>query len=77
MEAETDDAVWTRLDASLHLAIAQASGNPVFGAVMASIAGALSRQSEHLNGKARRADRLGVGASGDHRGHRAGLGRGG
>ena len=31
MEAETDDAVWTRLDASLHLAIAQASGNPVFG----------------------------------------------
>ena len=35
MEAETDDAVWTRLDASLHLAIAQVSGNPVFGAVMA------------------------------------------
>lgn len=49
MERETDEVVWTRLDASFHLTISQASGNPVFADVMSSIAAALSRQSEMLN----------------------------
>jgi GntR family transcriptional repressor for pyruvate dehydrogenase complex len=51
MEAEHDDAVWTRLDASFHLAIAQASGNPVFADVLSSIAAALRGQSTMLNVK--------------------------
>lgn len=54
MEAETDAAVWTTLDAAFHLAIARASGNPVFDVVMASIATALSRQSELINAKTQR-----------------------
>lgn len=49
MEQEQDDAVWTRLDSQFHLAIAEASGNPVFAAVVASIAAALRNQSEMLN----------------------------
>lgn len=49
MEQETDNAIWTRLDASFHLAIAQASGNPVFTDVLASISAALTGQSEMLN----------------------------
>lgn len=49
MERETDNAIWTRLDAAFHLAIAQASGNPVFADVLASIASALTGQSELLN----------------------------
>jgi len=49
MEAEHDNAVWTRLDASFHLTIAQASGNPVYADVLASIASALRGQSEMLN----------------------------
>jgi GntR family transcriptional repressor for pyruvate dehydrogenase complex len=51
MEAEHDNAVWTPLDASFHLAIAQASGNPVFADVLSSIAAALRGQSEMLNVK--------------------------
>lgn len=54
MESESDISVWTRLDSALHLAIARASGNPVFATVMASIASALSRQSELLNAQASR-----------------------
>jgi DNA-binding FadR family transcriptional regulator len=49
MEKEKDETVWTRLDASFHLAIAQASGNPVFADVVASLAAALAGQSEMLN----------------------------
>jgi len=51
MESEHDNAVWTRLDASFHLAIAQASGNPVFADVLSSIAAALRGQSTMLNVK--------------------------
>jgi DNA-binding FadR family transcriptional regulator len=49
METEKDEAVWTRRDASFHLAIAQASGNPVFSDVVSSIGAALAGQSEMLN----------------------------
>ena len=49
MEQEKDETLWTRLDASFHLAIAEASGNPVFADVVSSIAGALAGQSEMLN----------------------------
>lgn len=49
MEAEGDNTTWTRLDVSFHLTIAQASGNPVFTAVLTSIAAALRGQSEMLN----------------------------
>jgi len=54
MERETDNAIWTRLDAAFHLAIAQASNNPVFADVLASIAAALTGQSEMLNSQAGR-----------------------
>lgn len=49
MEREADDTIWTRLDASFHVAVADASGNPVFAGVLASIASALTGQSEMLN----------------------------
>jgi len=49
MELEKDEAVWTRLDASFHLAIALASGNPVFADVVSSISAALAGQSGMLN----------------------------
>lgn len=49
MEREQDEAVWTRLDSQFHLAVAEASGNPVFADVLASIAAALRNQSEMLN----------------------------
>jgi DNA-binding FadR family transcriptional regulator len=49
MEHEQDEAAWTRLDSQFHLVVAEASGNPVFAAVLASIAGALRSQSETLN----------------------------
>ena len=54
MEAETDEAIWTRLDASFHLALAQASGNPVFADVLASVGAALRSQSAMLNVRAAR-----------------------
>ncbi len=54
MERETDNTLWTRLDASFHLTIAQASGNPVFAAVLSQIASALVGQSELLNVQANR-----------------------
>lgn len=49
MEAETDEAIWTRLDASFHLALAEASGNPVFADVLSSVGAALRGQSAMLN----------------------------
>ena len=49
MEKEKDETFWTRLDASFHLSIAQASGNPVFADVVASLGAALAGQSEMLN----------------------------
>lgn len=54
MEAEADDVVWTRLDASFHLTVAVASGNPVFADVLCSIAAALRSQSALLNGQSDR-----------------------
>lgn len=55
METETDDQVWVGLDASFHLAIAEASGNPVFTHVLATIRTALAGQSGMLNAAGRRA----------------------
>ena len=49
METETDNTIWTGLDASFHLTIAEASGNPVFADVLSSIAAALRGQSAMLN----------------------------
>lgn len=49
MEVETDPAHWVRIDAAFHTAIARASGNPLFSALHATMAAALSRQSETLN----------------------------
>jgi GntR family transcriptional regulator, transcriptional repressor for pyruvate dehydrogenase complex len=54
MDAETDDQVWVGLDASFHLAIAEASGNPVFASVLATIRAALASQSGMLNAAGRR-----------------------
>jgi GntR family transcriptional regulator, transcriptional repressor for pyruvate dehydrogenase complex len=54
MDAETDDQVWVGLDASFHLAVAEASGNPVFTQVLASIRTALAGQSGMLNAGGRR-----------------------
>ncbi len=54
MELEKDETLWTRLDASFHLAIARASGNPVFADVVSSIAAALAGQSGMLNIRPRR-----------------------
>lgn len=54
MEAETDPQVWIGLDASFHLAIAEASKNPVFAQVINSIRAALSAQSAMLNDRSRR-----------------------
>lgn len=49
MEMESDPAHWVRIDAAFHAAIARASGNKVFAALHATMATALSRQSETLN----------------------------
>ncbi|MGB4777724.1 FadR/GntR family transcriptional regulator [Microbacterium sp.] len=45
MEAATDAEEWVRLDAALHVAIAAASGNPVFADVLDRIRSALASQS--------------------------------
>ena len=56
MASETDEVVWVTLDVQLHRLIAEASGNPVFVTVLASISEALASQSSHLNlGPGRRA----------------------
>jgi DNA-binding FadR family transcriptional regulator len=49
MEHETDNTAWVALDSLFHIAIAQASGNPVFGKVIEEIRDALARQSSFLN----------------------------
>ncbi|NQX10558.1 FCD domain-containing protein [Microbacteriaceae bacterium VKM Ac-2855] len=49
MEVETDPAVWVAMDGSFHLALADASRNPVFVSVLRSIREALSDQSALLN----------------------------
>lgn len=72
MEREADGQVWTRLDASFHVTIAMASGNPVFSDVLGSIAAALSGQSEMLN---LRADRRAA-SQAEHRSIAAAIARG-
>ena len=49
MEEETDDTVWVAMDSLFHIAIARASGNPVFGKVIEEIREALASQSAFLN----------------------------
>ncbi|MER7758097.1 FCD domain-containing protein, partial [Kitasatospora sp. NPDC097643] len=49
MERETDTTAWVALDTVFHLAVAEASGNPVFRRVIEEIRDALARQSTFLN----------------------------
>jgi DNA-binding FadR family transcriptional regulator len=53
MEAETDPEIWIGLDATFHLAVAEASKNPVFAQVIRSIRTALIEQSGMLNERSR------------------------
>ena len=71
MEVESDDRVWVGLDASFHLAIAEASGNPVFTHVLTIIRTALASQSGMLNAAGRRAA-----SNREHRGIAAAIARG-
>lgn len=54
MRAEDDHLAWVSLDGQFHTAIARASKNRVFEAIIVDIRGALTRQSETLNLVARR-----------------------
>lgn len=49
MNAETGEAAWVALDTRFHIAVARASGNPVFGKVIEEIRDALADQSAFLN----------------------------
>jgi DNA-binding FadR family transcriptional regulator len=49
MEEESDDTFWVALDSLFHIAVAQSSGNPVFGKVIEEIRDALASQSAFLN----------------------------
>jgi len=49
MQEEDDPQVWGNLDGSFHAELARASGNGVFGQVVAAIREAMSIQSETLN----------------------------
>ncbi len=49
MERETDTTAWVALDTVFHLAVAEASRNPVFRKVIEEIRDALARQSAFLN----------------------------
>jgi GntR family transcriptional repressor for pyruvate dehydrogenase complex len=49
MLEEDDPQVWVNLDGSFHAEIARASGNGVFGQVVAAIREAMANQSETLN----------------------------
>ncbi|MET8541948.1 FadR/GntR family transcriptional regulator [Kitasatospora sp. NPDC004799] len=49
MERETDTTAWVALDTVFHLAVAEASGNPVFRRVIEEIRDALARQSTFLD----------------------------
>jgi len=56
MKKTKDPTALASLDADFHTAVAQASGNKLFVAVLAQIHGALARQSETLTVIARRRD---------------------
>ena len=49
MRGEDDQQTWVMLDGQFHTAIARASKNRVFEAIIVDIRGALTRQSETLN----------------------------
>lgn len=49
MDTETDPQLWNRLDSAFHLAVAEASKNPVFAEVIRSIGSAMATQSMLLN----------------------------
>jgi len=49
MERETDTAAWVAMDTRFHLAVAEASQNPVFRRVIEELRDALARQSAFLN----------------------------
>jgi DNA-binding FadR family transcriptional regulator len=49
MEREEDDTVWVALDSLFHIAVARASGNPVFGKVIEEVRDALATQSAFVN----------------------------
>ncbi|WP_030958780.1 FadR/GntR family transcriptional regulator [Streptomyces sp. NRRL S-378] len=49
MEQETDTTAWVAMDTVFHLAVAEASRNPVFRRVIEEIHDALARQSTFLN----------------------------
>lgn len=49
MEREADTTAWVALDTVFHLAVAEASRNPVFRRVIEEIRDALARQSAFLN----------------------------
>ncbi|MBB4685190.1 FadR/GntR family transcriptional regulator [Amycolatopsis jiangsuensis] len=49
MDTETREPAWVALDSQFHVAIARASGNPVFAKVIEEIRDALARQSAFLN----------------------------
>ncbi|AZM92870.1 MULTISPECIES: FadR/GntR family transcriptional regulator [Streptomyces] len=49
MEHETDTTAWVAMDTVFHLAVAEASRNPVFRRVIEEIRDALARQSTFLN----------------------------
>lgn len=60
MHAEDDHQAWVLLDGQFHTAIARASKNRVFEAIIVDIRGALTRQSETLNLVARRQQKSNV-----------------
>lgn len=49
MEQEVDGTVWVALDSLFHIAVARASGNPVFGKVIEEIREAIATQSAFVN----------------------------
>ncbi|MBN0043679.1 FadR family transcriptional regulator [Streptomyces actuosus] len=57
MEHESDTTAWVAMDTLFHLAIAEASQNPVFRRVIEEIRDALARQSAFLNEVGGRRDR--------------------
>ncbi|MCH0562306.1 MULTISPECIES: FadR/GntR family transcriptional regulator [unclassified Streptomyces] len=57
MERESDTTAWVAMDTLFHLAIAEASQNPVFRRVIEEIRDALARQSAFLNEVGGRRDR--------------------
>jgi GntR family transcriptional repressor for pyruvate dehydrogenase complex len=60
MDVVLEPTEWVRLDGELHLAIAQASSNRVFSAVVAEMRQALTEQSRLLNSVPKRREANGV-----------------